>query len=52
MTDLLVILAFFAMVLSPCIVAMATGIPNGAELGVRDPSEPGCSDAEHLYIPG
>ena len=52
MTDFLVILAFFAMVLSPCFVAMATGIPAGAELGVRDPSEPGPSDSDQLYIPG
>jgi hypothetical protein len=52
MTDILVILAFLAMVLSPCIVAMATGIGTGAELGVRDPSEPRPTDEDFRYIPG
>ncbi len=40
------------MVLAPCFVAMATGIPAGAELGVRDPSESGFPDSDHPYIPG
>ncbi len=52
MMDLFVIFTFFAMVLSPCFVAMATGIPTGAELGTRDPSEPGFTDSDNLYIPG
>jgi hypothetical protein len=52
MHDLLVILVFFAMVLSPCFVALSTGIPTGAELGVRDPSEPGKEDFNTRYIPG
>ena len=51
MIDFLVILGFLAMVLSPCVVAMATGIPTGAELGVRDPSEPVDTDSDTPYIP-
>jgi hypothetical protein len=52
MMDLFVIVLFFAMLLSPCFVALATGIPTGAELGVRDPSEPGFAESEQFYIPG
>jgi hypothetical protein len=52
MMDLLTIMTFFAMILSPCLVAMSTGIATGAELGVRDPSEPGFADSDYLYIPG
>lgn len=52
MMDLFVLALFFAMLFSPCLVALATGIPTGAELGVRDSSEPGCAESEQVYIPG
>jgi hypothetical protein len=51
MVDILVIFIFLTMVLAPCLVAMATGIPTGAELGARDPSEPRYADSDHPYIP-
>jgi hypothetical protein len=39
------------MLLSPCLVALSNGIGTGADLGVRDPAEPGFSDADFVYIP-
>ena len=36
MEDLLKLVAFLIMVLSPCLVAMSTGIHVGADLGIRD----------------
>ncbi len=51
MTDLLVLLVFLAMVLAPCFVAMSTQIPTGADLGVRDASEPRFSDSDVPFIP-
>ena len=40
MVDILVVFAFLAMVITPCIVAMENGVTDGAELGVRDEAEP------------
>jgi hypothetical protein len=49
---MLVAFAFLAMVLAPCLVALMNGVCDGAELGVRDPSEPRHQDSDHVYIPG
>jgi hypothetical protein len=50
--DWLVFFGFMTMVLSPCVVAMATGLTDGADLGVRDPSEPHFEGSDGIYIKG
>ena len=50
MLDLLTVLAFLMMVISPCLVAMRTGVADGSDLGVKDLSEQN-PDAGQAYIP-
>jgi hypothetical protein len=52
MIDFCVLLGFLAILLSPCFVAMATGVHGGADLGSRDPSEPRHADVARNVIPG
>ena len=51
MTDLSVLFAFFAMILSPCLVALHTGVGVGADLGSRDESESRFADSDRIFIP-
>lgn len=51
MIDWFVLLGFIAMILAPCLVAMSTGVPYGAELGVRDLTEPRFEDLDKSFIP-
>jgi hypothetical protein len=52
MGDLLTALSFIAMILAPCVVAMGTGVAEGAELGVRNPAELEARRSHRAYIPG
>jgi hypothetical protein len=51
MSDFLTLLAFFAMVLAPCMAAMTTRLHDGADLGRRDESEPLYAGRDPRYIP-
>lgn len=49
--DWLVFFGFMMMVLSPCVVALATGVTDGADLGVRDLAEPRFEAFAAPYLP-
>ena len=49
MKDLVTAVAFLFMILSPCLVAMSTGIHEGSDLGRRDPAA--AEDVDQDYIP-
>jgi hypothetical protein len=51
MKDLLTGTAFLLMILSPCVVAMFTGVHVGSDLGRRDPAATDDGDSSEGYIP-
>ena len=51
MTDVFVALAFMTMVITPCVVALRSGVVTGADLGVRDLAELLSEHPREAFIP-
>jgi hypothetical protein len=52
MHDLSIAMAFMAIVLSPCFVAVSTGIHKGAESGILDTAELEDLESRYSHVPG